>query len=156
VFYLLIFCNTPLSVNAGHTFFCTSLLEYLLKRRDLTIVKPSWERLVLILLDKIDVFCGVDNCALRRYISEQTAHAGIVEKINTILFEPRQLKEICRHRIHQHFSVKVQRYINVVKSRGIPSSIVDFLQYRDLLKSFDDEDIKDFEENSEDTEHFYV
>ena len=132
-FYLLITCNTVLSIAVeGET-----LLRYLLKYR---ISEYSYvhdcTKMILLILDKIDIFCYEDRNALLVYQHEKSLPSEILEKIYTILHEPDSLMNICRKRLHRHYRWDFNRFIDILIDKALPKSITDYIQCRDLLLKY--------------------
>ena len=132
-FYLLITCNTFLSIAVeGET-----LLRYLLKYRISEYPYfHDYTKMILLILDKIDIFCYEDRNALLVYQNEKALPNEILEKIYSILNEPDSLMNICRKRLHRHYRWDFSRFIDILIDEALPKSMTDYLQCRDLLLKY--------------------
>jgi hypothetical protein len=132
-FYLLITCNTFLSIAVeGET-----LLRFLLKYRISEYPYfHDYTKMILLILDKIDIFCCEDRNALLVYQHDKSLPNEILEKIYTILYEPDSLMNICRKRLHRHYRWHFNRFIDILIDEALPKSMTDYLQCRDLLLKY--------------------
>ena len=150
-FYLLITCNSLLSVAVeGET-----LLRYVLNRhvleynnniltgRGSSNPDMRYKDIILLIWDKIDIFCYEDRKALLDYQNDKSLPNEILEKIHTILYEPDSLMNICRKRLRRHYRCHFHRFIDILIDEAFPESITDYLQCKDLLlRYFCAEDIE--------------
>ena len=105
-----------------------------------------YKDIILLILDKIDIFCYEDRKALFEYKNYISLPNEILEKIHTILYEPDSLMNICRKRLHRHYSTYFHRFVDILIDEAFLKSIIDYLQYKDLLlKYFRAVDIKDLD-----------
>jgi hypothetical protein len=99
----------------------------------------DYRNLILLILDKIAIFCN--KC--RRTLLDNQHDGGILLKIHAIMYEPDSLMNICRKRLHRHYTCHLHRFINILLDEAFPKSITDYLQCKDmLLKYFRAEDIE--------------
>jgi len=142
--YLLITYNSLLSVAVeGET-----LLRHLLNYTSSSNPYMHYKDIILLILDKIDIFCYEDRKAIFDYENDKSSPNEILEKIHTILYEPDNLMNICRKRLHRHYRTHFHRFINILVDEAFPKSITDYLQCKDmLLKYFRAEDIEDLDNN---------
>jgi len=136
--YVLITCNSFLSVAVeGET-----LLRYLLKCNWMCL-PYLYENIILLILDKIDMFCYEDRKALLDYQYDKSLPNEILEKIHTTLYETDSLMNICRKRLHRHYKCHFHSFIDILLDEAFPKSIIDYLQSKELLlKYFRAEDIE--------------
>jgi hypothetical protein len=131
--YLLITCNSLLSVAVeGETLF----RHFLKDRRSGYPYVHDYQPMILLILDKIDIFCYEDRKALLDYQNDKLLPNEILEKIHTILYEPDSLMNICRKRLHRHYRCHFHRFINIIVDEAFPKSITDYLQCKDLLLKY--------------------
>jgi hypothetical protein len=133
--YLLITCNSFLSVPLDEETY--SFIFYKSTH--------NYKNSILLILDKIDIFCYEERKALLyyRYCNNKSGPKEILEKIHTMLHEPDSLMNICRKRLHRHYRCHFHRFIHILIDEAIPKFITDYLQCKDLLlKYFNAEDIE--------------
>ena len=137
---MLIIYNCLISVAVGGE----TLLLHLLKFKSSS--NPhlhDYKDIILLILNKIDIFCYEDRKALLDYHNDKSGPSEMLEKIHTILYEPKNLMNICRKRLHRHYRCHFHRFIDILIDEAFTKSITDYLQCKDLLlKSFRAEDIE--------------
>jgi hypothetical protein len=141
--YLLITCNSFLSVAVEGKTLLMHLLNYNSK---LGLYFHHYTNIILLMLDKIYIFCHEDRKALLDYQNDKSLPHEILEKIHTILYEPDSLTNICRKRLHRHYRCHFHRFIDILIDEAFPKSITEYLQCKDLLlKYFRFKDIADLD-----------
>ena len=137
--YLLIICNSLLSVVVREK----TLLLHLLTTRSLSNPDMNYKDIILLILDKIEMFCYEDRKALLDYQNDKSLPNEILEKIHTILYEPDSLMNICRKLLRRHYRCHFHRFIDILIDEAFPEYITDYLQCKDLLlRYFCAEDIE--------------
>jgi hypothetical protein len=138
--YLLNTCISLLSVAVEGETLLMHLLKY---RRSEYPYLDDYQNMILIILDKIDIFCYENRKALLQYQNDKSLPNEILVKIHTILYEPDSLVNICRKRLHRHYRCHFHRFIGILIDEAFPKSITDYIQCKDLLlKYFRAEDIE--------------
>ena len=130
--YALITCNSLLSVAVGGE----TLLRHLLKYISSSDPIKNYRDIILLILDKIDIFCHEDRKALLDYQNDKSLPNEILEKIHTILYESDSLMNICRKRLHRHYRCHFHRFIGILIEEAFPKYITDYLQCKDLLLKY--------------------
>jgi len=131
--YLLITCNSLLSVAVEGETILRHLLKY---RSSFHRYVLDYNNIILLILDKIDIFCYEDRKALFDYKNDKSLPNKILEKIHTILYGPDSLMNICRKRLHRHYRCHFHRFIDILIEEAFPKSITDYLQCTDLLLKY--------------------